>query len=189
MYEFVCGMVFYFQELDINQEVYGLLEYLLVFNVMWLNELVMLFCWKYYKNGLYVGFILYMIDVVQMIDDVVLLCEVLRSVKGLGNFKNLFLYVFGGKKDGVQILFVLEVVMKDEFWNIKSVMCDDQFVVYWVLLQFMGIILLNIGGFGDVEKVVLVFVWNEVKLLQDWLLVINEWVGEEVVWFEEYGFL
>lgn len=52
--------------------------------------------------------------------------------------------------------------------------------------QLMGIIPSNTGGFGDVEKAAMVFARNEVKPLQDRLLAINEWVGEEVVRFSPY---
>lgn len=42
-----------------------------------------------------------------------------------GNFRNLFLYAPGGKKDGVQILPVTEIAVKDEFFNIKNCTRDD----------------------------------------------------------------
>jgi hypothetical protein len=41
----------------------------------------------------------------------------------------------------------------------------------------------NARRFGDVEKAALLFGRNEVKPLQDWLLLIHEWAGEEVVRF------
>lgn len=50
----------------------------------------------------------------------------------------------------------------------------------------MGIIPNNNGGFGDVEKAALVFARNEVKPLQDRLLAVNDWMGEEVVRFAPY---
>ncbi|MBB6244156.1 hypothetical protein [Rhodanobacter sp. MP1X3] len=39
--------------------------------------------------------------------------------KGPGNFRNLFLYAPGGKKDGTQMIPISEVAAKDEFFNIK----------------------------------------------------------------------
>ncbi|SUD93284.1 Uncharacterized conserved protein [Ralstonia mannitolilytica] len=107
--------------------------------------------------------------------------------KGPGNFRNLFVYAPEGKKDGIQLLPVSEVAGKDEFWNIKSVTRDDQLASHRVPPQLMGIIPSNTGGFGDVEKAALVFARNEVKPLQDRLLAINEWVGEEVVRFDAYA--
>lgn len=51
----------------------------------------------------------------------------------------------------------------------------------------MGIIPNNTGGFGDVERAAKVFALNEVKPLQNRLLAINDWIGEEVVRFEPYA--
>lgn len=48
-----------------------------------------------------------------------------RSAKGPGNFRNLFVYAPGGKKDGIQLIPVSEVAAKDEFNSIKGITCDD----------------------------------------------------------------
>jgi PBSX family phage portal protein len=186
-HEFARGTVFHLQEPDINQEVYGLPEYLSSLNATWLNESATLFRRRYYKNGSHAGFILYMTDASQSQEDVDRLREAMKSAKGPGNFRNLFMYAPEGKKDGIQILPVSEVAAKDEFWNIKNVTRDDQLASHRVPPQLMGIIPSNTGGFGDVEKAALVFARNEVKPLQDRLLAINEWVGEEVVRFEAYS--
>ncbi|OCS48502.1 phage portal protein [Ralstonia pickettii] len=185
-HEFARGTVFHLQEPDINQEVYGLPEYLSSLNATWLNESATLFRRKYYKNGSHAGFILYMTDEAQRMEDVKGLRDAIASSKGPGNFRNVFMYAPKGKKDGIQLLPVSEVAAKDEFWNIKSVTRDDQLASHRVPPQLMGIIPSNTGGFGDVEKAALVFARNEVKPLQDRLLAINEWVGEEVVRFEAY---
>lgn len=81
---------------------------------------------KYYKNGSHAGFILYMTDAAQEPDDVDRLREALKSAKGPGNFRNLFMYAPNGKKDGIQLIPVSEVAAKDEFLNIKNVTRDDQ---------------------------------------------------------------
>jgi PBSX family phage portal protein len=185
-HKFARGTVFHLQEPDINQEVYGLPEYLSSLNATWLNESATLFRRRYYKNGSHAGFILYMTDASQSQEDVDRLREAMKNAKGPGNFRNLFMYAPEGKKDGIQILPVSEVAAKDEFWNIKNVTRDDQLASHRVPPQLMGIIPSNTGGFGDVEKAALVFARNEVKPLQDRLLAINEWVGEEVVRFEPY---
>ena len=186
-HQFARGTVFHLQEPDINQEVYGLPEYLSSLNATWLNESATLFRRRYYKNGSHAGFILYMTDAAQNQEDVDRLREAMKNAKGPGNFRNLFMYAPGGKKEGIQILPVSEVAAKDEFWNIKSVTRDDQLAAHRVPPQLMGIIPSNTGGFGDVEKAALVFARNEVKPLQDRLLAINEWVGEEVVRFGAYA--
>jgi capsid portal protein len=52
-------------EPDINQEVYGLPEYLGALHAAWLNESATLFRRRYYENGSHAGFILYMTDAAQ----------------------------------------------------------------------------------------------------------------------------
>ncbi len=44
----------------------------------------------------------------------------MRDTKGMGNFRNLFMYAPNGKKDGIQIIPLSEVATKDDFFNIKK---------------------------------------------------------------------
>ncbi|UBM11742.1 phage portal protein [Cupriavidus metallidurans] len=184
---FKPGSIFHLLEPDINQEVYGLPEYLSSLNATWLNESATLFRRRYYQNGSHAGFILYMTDAAQKQEDVDTLRQALKDAKGPGNFRNLFMYAPGGKKDGIQLMPVSEVAAKDEFWNIKNVTRDDQLAAHRVPPQLIGIIPNNTGGFGDVEKAAKVFACNEVKALQYRLQEVNEWLGMEVVRFEPYA--
>lgn len=186
-YAFAKGSVFHLMEPDIHQEIYGLPEYLSALNAAWLNESATLFRRRYYKNGSHAGFILYMTDPAQDQKDVDALRDALKNSKGPGNFRNLFMYSPGGKKDGIQLIPVSEVAAKDEFWNIKNVTRDDQLSAHRVPPQLMGIIPNNTGGFGDVAKAAQVFAVNEVKPLQDRLCELNDWVGEEVIRFRAYS--
>ncbi|MHA7682277.1 phage portal protein [Cupriavidus sp. PET2-C1] len=186
-HEFKPGSVFHLLEPDINQEVYGLPEYLSALNATWLNESATLFRRRYYKNGSHAGFILYMTDAAQKQEDVDALRQALKDSKGPGNFRNLFMYAPNGKKDGIQLLPVSEVAAKDEFWNVKNITRDDQLSAHRVPPQLMGIIPHNTGGFGDAAKAAEVFACNEVKPLQDRLMEVNEWMGEEIVRFGPYA--
>lgn len=181
------GKVFHLMEPDINQEIYGLPEYIPALHSAWLNESATLFRRKYYKNGSHAGFILYMTDPAQQQDDVDKLREAMKSAKGPGNFRNLFVYAPSGKKDGLQIIPVSEVAAKDEFLNIKNVTRDDQLAAHRVPPQLMGIIPHNTGGFGDAEKAAAVFAANEIKPLQDRMCEVNYWLGEEVIRFKPYA--
>ncbi|OSM96657.1 hypothetical protein AU504_08025 [Lonsdalea populi] len=84
----------------------------------------------------------------------------MKSDKGPGNFRNLFMYSPNGKKDGIQIIPLPEVIAKDELLGIKNVSRDDMMAAHRVPPQMMGIMPNNVGGFGDVEKVSRVFVRN-----------------------------
>lgn len=185
-HEFEKGSVFQLMESDVNQEVYGLPEYLSALQSAWLNEAATLFRRKYYLNGSHAGFIMYMTDAANNQQDIDALRKALRESKGPGNFRNIFMYAPGGKKDGVQIIPVSEVAAKDEFFNIKGVTRDDVLAAHRVPPQLLGIIPNNTGGFGDIEKAAKVFARNELKPLQDKFRLINEWAGEKVVDFIPY---
>lgn len=185
-YEFPEGSVFHLMEPDINQEVYGLPEYLGALHAAWLNESSTLFRRRYYENGSHAGFILYMTDAAQNQEDVDAMRDALKNAKGPGNFRNLFVYSPNGKKDGIQLIPVSEVAAKDEFFNIKNVTRDDLLAAHRVPPQLLGIVPSNTGGFGAADTATRVFARNEIEPLQTQFLAFNEWAGDEIIRFDPY---
>ncbi|MBR7365219.1 Presumed portal vertex protein, partial [Klebsiella pneumoniae] len=61
-HQFAPGSVCHLLEPDINQELYGMPEYLSALNSAWLNESATLFRRKYYQNGAHAGYIMYVTD-------------------------------------------------------------------------------------------------------------------------------
>ncbi|MGX3020906.1 phage portal protein [Ursidibacter sp. B-7004-1] len=188
-FEFKQGEIFHLKQADINQEIYGLPDYLGALQSALLNESATLFRRKYYLNGAHAGSIIYMTDPMANETDVDVLKEQLKQAKGKGNFKNLFLYAPDGKENGIKVIPLSDVVAKDEFLNIKNTSRDDILAAHRVPPQLMGIIPNNTGGFGDIEKAGKVFFINEIKPLQQRLNEINEWVGQEVITFTPYELL
>ncbi|RQR78699.1 phage portal protein [Burkholderia sp. Bp9015] len=186
-YEFPTGSVFHLMEADINQEVYGLPEYLGALHAAWLNESSTLFRRRYYENGSHAGFIMYLTDAQSNQADVDNLRNALKNAKGPGNFRNLFVYAPNGKKDGLQLIPVSEVAAKDEFFNIKNVTRDDLLAAHRVPPQLLGIVPSNTGGFGAADTAARVFARNEISPLQTRFLALNDWAGEEVVRFDDYA--
>lgn len=180
------GAVFHLREPDPNQEIYGLPEYLSALQSAWLNENATLFRRRYYKNGSHAGYIMYLTDGAHTTEDIDALRKAVKSSKGPGNFRNLFMYAPGGKKDGMQVIPLSEVAAKDEFFNIKAVTRDDILAAHRVPPQLMGVMPSVTGGFGAVEPVAKVFVLNELKPLQERFKELNDWVGEEVIRFKDY---
>ncbi|MCS3425903.1 PBSX family phage portal protein [Rahnella sp. BIGb0603] len=183
---FETGSVFHLIEPDINQELYGLPEYLSALNSAWLNEAATLFRRKYYQNGAHAGYILYMTDAAQSSSDIDQMRKAMRDTKGLGNFRNLFMYAPNGKPDGIKILPLSEVATKDDFFNIKKASQNDLLCAHRVPPQMMGIIPENSGGFGDSVKASQVFVRNELTPLQERFKELNAWFGSEVIKFTSY---
>lgn len=185
-HEFRTGTVCQLTQPDINQEIYGLPEYLAALNAAWLNESATLFRRKYYLNGSHAGFIMYLTDTVtdtSYVDDI---RKAMKESKGPGNFRNLFVYAPGGKKDGMQIIPVSEVAARDDFFNIKNVSRDDVLAAHRVPPQLMGLVPSNSGGFGTPISAAQVFARNELEPLQAKFLEINDWLGYEVVRFKPY---
>ncbi|WP_313625782.1 phage portal protein [Kosakonia sp.] len=188
-HQFAPGSVFHLLEPDINQEIYGMPEYLSALNSAWLNESATLFRRKYYQNGAHAGYIMYVTDAAQSSTDVEALRKAMRDSKGLGNFKNLFFYAPNGKSDGIKIIPLSEVATKDDFFNIKKVSESDLLSAHRVPPQLMGMMPNNTSGFGDVVKAAQVFVRNELTPLQEQLKEINNWVGEDVMNFSLYALI
>jgi PBSX family phage portal protein len=80
--ELETGRVFHLIQPDVNQEIYGVPEYLSVLQSAWLGESATLYRRKYYAKG-HSGYILYMTDAAHEEGDVKRLREKLKSSTGL----------------------------------------------------------------------------------------------------------
>lgn len=178
------GRVFHLKQAEINQEVYGLPEYLSTLQSALLNESATLFRRKYYRNGSHAGFILYATG--EFADgDIDALREQLRQAKGPGNFRNLFVHAPNGKENGIKLIPVAEVAAKDEFLGIKNTTRDDVLAAHRVPPQLLGIVPTNAGGFGKVTEAVDAFYELEIEPLKREFETLNDWLGMEAVRWKE----
>lgn len=182
--EFEPGTVHQLMAPDVNQEIYGLPEYLSALQSALLNENATLFRRRYYENGSHAGYILYATG--EFADgDVDAMRESLKKSKGPGNFRNLFVHSTGGKENGLKMLPIAEVGAKDEFLGIKNTTRDDVLAAHRVPPQLLGIVPANAGGFGDVTKATDAFFELEIEPLQSVFLELNDMLGVEAVRFRE----
>lgn len=179
--------VFHVREVDIDQEIYGVPQYMSSLQSALLNENATMFRRRYFENGSHAGFILYMTDSAQQAEDVDNLRKALKDSKGPGNFRNLFMYAPDGKKDGLQLIPISEVAAKDEFASIKEVTRDDQLAAHRVPPALMGIVPKNSSGFGSIEQAAAVFARNEILPLMTRFEEFNEMSGVEVIKFDPYS--
>jgi PBSX family phage portal protein len=182
-HEFEAGRIIHLAEHDVAQEIYGRPEYLCAFQSLLLNENATLFRRRYYINGGHAGFVFYLNEATLSNEDADAIREAMRSARGTGNFRNIFIHAPNGKKDGVQIIPISEVAAKDEFLNIKNVTRDDVLAAHRVPPQLLGVVPTNTGGFGDVRTASDVFFDNEIVPLQTRMLEINGRLGREVIRF------
>jgi phage portal protein, PBSX family len=182
--EFDAGTVHQLMAPDINQEIYGLPEYLSALQSALLNENATLFRRRYYENGSHAGYILYATGEFAN-GDVDAMREALKKSKGPGNFRNLFVHSQNGKDTGIKLLPIAEVAAKDEFLGIKNTTRDDVLAAHRVPPQLLGIVPANAGGFGDVTKATDAFFELEIEPLQSVFLELNDALGFEAVRFRE----
>lgn len=185
-HEFKQNAVFHLFLEHPSQEIYGLPEFLGSLQSALLGEAATIFRRRYYLNGSHAGFIFYSGSDKMSDGDAAAIREQLRRSKGPGNFRNLFLHMPGGGKDGVQVIPVGEVVAKDEFAGIKNISRDDVLSAHRTPPQLVGIVPMNNAGFGDVTKAAAAFHQLEILPLMGRFLELNEWLGAEAVRFKPY---
>lgn len=182
--EFERGTVHQLMSPDINQEIYGLPEYLSALQSALLNENATLFRRRYFENGSHAGYILYATG--EFSDgDIDSMRDALRRSKGPGNFRNMFVHSPNGKDTGIKLLPIAEVGAKDDFLGIKNTTRDDVLAAHRVPPQLLGIIPANAGGFGDPAKALDGFHELEIEPLQSVFLELNETLGLEAVRFRQ----
>lgn len=183
-FEFKKGSVWHLMAHDINQEIYGVPEYVAAMNSIWLDNAATTFRRRYYINGSHAGFILYLSNPTHNEKDIEALKNSLKGSRGPGNFRNLLVYSPSGKPDGLKLIPISEVAAKDNFGDIKNVSRDDVLTAHRVPPSIMGVIPTNTGGLGDPEKASKVFYENEIMPLQEQFKHLNEWIGFEVIKFK-----
>lgn len=182
---FAPGSVFHGMQPWLDQEIYGVPEYLGGLQSAWLNEAAVLYRRRYFLNGAHAGFIMYVGKGGLHEDDAAKIKQSIKDTKGIGNFKSLFVHLPQGEKDSIQILHPGEAAAKDEFVGIKNTTRDDILAAHRVPPQLLGVIPQTAGGFGDVEKAEEVFYRAEILPLQMRFLAINDWLGQDVVRFKD----
>ena len=176
-HEFRPGSMFHLIEPDIAQEIYGVPEWYAALQSGLLNEAATLFRRRYYINGSHAGFILYIGEEGLSNKDSDAIRTAMRDAKGPGNFRNLFLHIPRGKKDGVSVIPISEVAARDDFMGIKNCSRDDMLAAHRVPPQLLGVVPTNNAGFGSIAEAAATFFDHEVVPLQMRLTELNDWLG------------
>lgn len=184
--EFTRGSVFQLYETDLEQEIYGVPEYLAALQSAFLNEQSTLFRRRYFQNGAHAGFVFYLNEATMSDEDADDIEEALEGAKGVGNFKNLFIHAPGGKKDGVQIIPIGEAAAKDEFLGIKQATTEDVLASHRVPPILLGFVPRNAGGLGSIIDAANAFHVNVVSPIMMRMLEVNDWLGEEAIAFSDF---
>lgn len=144
--------IIFFSQYDPQQQIYGLPDYIGGINSALLNSEATIFRRRYYNNGAHMGGILYTSDS-NLSDE--LEAEIKKKIegtKGLGNFRNMFINIPGGDKEGVKFIPVGDISAKDEFANVKNISAQDVLTAHRFPAGLAGIIPQNTAGLGDPIK-------------------------------------
>jgi capsid portal protein len=132
------------------------------------------------------GFILTTTDAAIDTKTVEGITEKLKQGKGVGNFKNLYLHIPNGKKDGVTLMPVGETTAKDEFAAIKTISAEDQLAAHRVPPVLLGMVPKNSAGFGNIHEARDSFYAAEIVPMMKRMMRVNAWAGVQALVFADY---
>lgn len=161
--EFAEHEVEHVMNYDVEQNIYGVPDYLGGMQALLLNEAATLFRRRYYSNGAHAGYIFYTNDPNLTEADEESLREQISSSKGVGNFRSLFVNIPGGTEKAIQIIPVGDFQAKDELEKVKNITRNDVIAAWRMNPALAGIIPENSAGFGDIEKIDRVYTSNEIR--------------------------
>ena len=186
IHQYQRGRIFHLQQPDVAQEIYGMPEWLSALQSGLLSENATLFRRRYYLNGAHAGFLLYLSEPLADMKTAAAIQEKLSQAKGVGNFKNLFVHIPRGKKDGIQIMPIADVTAKDEFSSVKDISRDDLLAAHRTPPQLIGVIPRNNGGFGQVSETRDAYYEGWIVPIARRMLRANAWFGMQVLSFADY---
>ena len=161
--EFEQDEVVHIKDYDVEQNIYGVPDYLGGLQALLLNEAATLFRRRYYSNGAHAGYIFYTNDPDLTEEDEDNLRAQISSSKGVGNFRSMFVNIPNGKENAIQIIPVGDFQAKDELEKVKNITRNDVIAAWRMNPALAGIIPENSAGFGDIEKIDRVYTSNEIR--------------------------
>lgn len=185
-HKFETGGVFHGKDYAVDQEIYGEPEYWSALQTMLLHENGIIFRRRYFVNGSFAGYILALGDPKLTEEQTKQLEETIKGTRGKGNFKNILLTMPGGKADDVKMIPIAEVGAKDIFPEIMSLTAKNMLVAHRMPPQLVGVVPETAGGFGDVRTAHDAFQATVISPLCKDFLEINDWLGIEVVRFNDF---
>lgn len=164
---------------DVEQNIYGVPDYLGGMQALLLNEAATLFRRRYYSNGAHAGYIFYTNDPNLSEKDEESLRDQISASKGVGNFRSMFVNIPGGAEKAIQIIPVGDFQAKDELEKVKNITRNDVIAAWRMNPALAGIIPENSAGFGDIEKIDRVYTSNEIRPICQLFNQVNDSLRED----------
>nr|VFK16684.1 MAG: phage portal protein, PBSX family [Candidatus Kentron sp. LFY] len=172
------GEVLHIHETDLEQDIYGVPQYLGGIQSILLSEASTIFRRRYYINGAHLGYVLVTHDLDE--DTAKAIKEKLDKSKAAGNFRSLYLNISTPQlarnrdKKSVELIPVGDIANKDEFEQIKRVTRDDILAIHRIPPALAGVMPDQPGGYGDIDKVNRWYFLNEVSPMIRMMRELNE---------------
>ncbi|AXO90245.1 phage portal protein [Pseudomonas parafulva] len=178
--------IVHIKDYDVEQNIYGIPDYLGGLQALLLNEAATLFRRRYYSNGAHAGYIFYTSDPNLSEEDEDNLRAQISASKGVGNFRSMFVNIPGGQENAIKIIPVGDFQAKDELEKVKNITRNDIIAAWRMNPALAGIIPENSGGFGDIEKIDRVYTSNEIRPICQLFDQVNEVLREDrrIAWRE-----
>nr|WP_262381063.1 phage portal protein [Pseudomonas sp. WS 5010] len=164
---------------DVEQNIYGVPDYLGGLQALLLNEAATLFRRRYYSNGAHAGYIFYTNDPNLTEEDEDELRAQISASKGVGNFRSMFINIPDGDEKAIQIIPVGDFQAKDELEKVKNITRNDVIAAWRMNPALAGIIPENSAGFGDIEKIDRVYTSNEIRPICQLFSQLNDTLRED----------
>lgn len=177
--EFEADEVVHVMDYDVEQDIYGVPDYLGGLQALLLNEAATLFRRRYYSNGAHAGYIFYTNDPDLSEEDEDELRSQISASKGVGNFRSMFVNIPGGTEKAIQIIPVGDFQAKDELEKVKNITRNDVIAAWRMNPALAGIIPENSAGFGDIEKIDRVYTANEIRPICQIFDQVNDLLRED----------
>jgi len=158
---------------DPRQNIYGLPDYLSGVESALLSQDATRFRRRYYKNGMHMGFILYMTDPNMTPASEDELAEALKQSRGVGNFSSMLINIPNGQEKGVQLIPVGNAGTKDEYEGIKKVSSQEVIVSHRYPAGLGGILPPEGASLGNPLQYSAMYYENEVRPMQKLITGIN----------------
>lgn len=171
--------VIHIKDYDVEQNIYGIPDYLGGLQALLLNEAATLFRRRYYSNGAHAGYIFYTNDPNLSEEDEDNLRAQISASKGVGNFRSMFVNIPGGQENAIKIIPVGDFQARDELEKVKNITRNDIIAAWRMNPALAGIIPENSGGFGDIEKIDRVYTSNEIRPICQLFAELNNYLRED----------
>ncbi|RZP88983.1 phage portal protein [Vibrio vulnificus] len=165
---------------DVEQNIYGLPDYLSGLSAAMLSEESTKFRRAFFHNGNHVGFILYTTDPNITPEAEAALDSQLKNAKGDKAFSSMHINIPNGIKDGVQVIKIGDIGSKDDFSALKNVTAQEQLVAHRFPGEMAGISPPEGGNMGDPTKFKQTYYENEVLPLHKLITDINKILPKEL---------